>query len=111
MSRAPELAASAMERRNARLYLIGLGLSMIGDTALSLVAGMWVKSLTGSSALAGLTQTCIYIPSLFGPLAGLVADRVPRNKCPRPTCRAVSQPLPRFSSSVPEHPPKHSVHC
>ncbi|MFB7137765.1 MFS transporter [Streptomyces sp. NPDC056237] len=80
MSTAPELAASAMERRNARLYLIGLGLSMIGDTALSLVAGMWVKSLTGSSALAGLTQTCIYIPSLFGPLAGLVADRVPRQR-------------------------------
>lgn len=80
MSRAPELAASTMERRHARLYLIGLGLSVVGDTALSLVAGMWVKSLTGSSALAGLTQTCIYIPSLFGPLAGLVADRVPRQR-------------------------------
>ncbi|MEU6019471.1 MFS transporter [Streptomyces sp. NPDC047515] len=80
MGIAQELPSSAMERRNARLYLTGLGLSMIGDTALSLVAGMWVKSLTGSSALAGLTQTCIYIPSLFGPLAGLVADRVPRQR-------------------------------
>ncbi|MFB6988058.1 hypothetical protein [Streptomyces sp. NPDC056304] len=84
MSGAPELAASTMERRNARRYLIGLGLglglSMIGDTALSLVAGMWVKSLTGSSALAELTQTCIYIPPLFGALAGLVADRVPRQR-------------------------------
>ncbi|MFB7529269.1 hypothetical protein ACFC0C_13650 [Streptomyces sp. NPDC056178] len=62
-----------MERRNARRYLIGLGLglglSVIGDTALSLAAGMWVKSLTGSSTLAELTQTCIYIPPLFGALA------------------------------------------
>ncbi|MFI2641814.1 MFS transporter [Streptomyces sp. NPDC018610] len=71
---------TAAERRNARLYLTGLGLSMVGDTALSLVAGIWVKSLTGSSALAGLTQMCIYLPSLFGPLAGLIADRVPRQR-------------------------------
>lgn len=70
----------AVERRNGRLYLTGLGLSLIGDNALSLVSGIWVMSLTGSSALAGLAQTCIYIPSLFGPLAGLVADRVPRQR-------------------------------
>ncbi|MBY8865815.1 MFS transporter [Streptomyces sennicomposti] len=79
-SAAGEARPTPVERRNARLYLAGLGLSMVGDTALSLVAGIWVKSLTGSSALAGLTQTCIYLPSLFGPLAGLVADRVPRQR-------------------------------
>lgn len=68
------------QRRNARLYLTGLGCSMIGSMALSLVAGIWVKSLTGSSAEAGLASACIYLPSLFGPLAGLLADRVARRR-------------------------------
>jgi Na+/melibiose symporter-like transporter len=45
---------------------------------MSLVAGIWVKSLTGSSADAGLVSVCIYAPSLLGPLAGLVVDRVRR---------------------------------
>jgi MFS family permease len=53
---------------------------MIGSMALSLVAGIWVKSLTGSSAEAGLASACIYLPSLFGPLAGLLADRVARRR-------------------------------
>ena len=30
--------------RNARLYLIGLGASLLGNSALTLVAGIWVKS-------------------------------------------------------------------
>lgn len=65
-------------RRNARLYLIGLGTSLIGNSALSLVAGIWVKSLTGSSSEAGLVSACIYLPSVCGPLAGLVVDRLRR---------------------------------
>ena len=71
---------SVADRRNARLYLTGLGCSVIGSMALSLVAGIWVKSLTGSSAEAGVVSACIYVPSLFGPLAGVVADRVPRRR-------------------------------
>ena len=73
-------AATATDRRNARLYLIGLATSMLGDSAMSLVAGIWVKSLTGSSALAGLVGACMYLPSLFGPAAGLLADRVSRRR-------------------------------
>jgi MFS family permease len=69
---------SSTDRRNARLYLIGLSASLIGDGAMSLVAGIWVKSLTGSSADAGLVSVCIYAPSLLGPAAGLVVDRVRR---------------------------------
>jgi MFS family permease len=68
------------QRQNARLYLTGLGCSVIGSMALSLVAGIWVKSLTGSSAQAGVASACVYLPSLFGPLAGLVADRVARRR-------------------------------
>lgn len=33
-------AVTAAHRRNARWYLTGLGFSLVGDTALSLVAGM-----------------------------------------------------------------------
>ncbi|HEY2281678.1 MAG TPA: MFS transporter [Streptosporangiaceae bacterium] len=79
----PEAAggvATATDRRNARWYLVGLAASLLGDNAMSLVAGIWVKSLTGSSAAAGLVSACIYAPSLFGPAAGLLADRVSRRR-------------------------------
>jgi MFS family permease len=66
--------------RNARLYLGGLAASLIGNSAMSLVAGIWVKSLTGSSAEAGLVSVCVYAPSLAGPLAGLAVDRVSRKR-------------------------------
>jgi MFS family permease len=68
------------ERRNGRLYLVGLAVSVIGNNALSLAAGIWVKSLTGSSSEAALVSVCVYAPSLAGPLAGLVADRVRRRR-------------------------------
>jgi hypothetical protein len=71
---------TATDRRNARLYLVGLAASLLGDNAMSLVAGIWVKSLTGSSAEAGLVSACVYVPSLFGPAAGLLADRVSRRR-------------------------------
>jgi Transmembrane secretion effector len=66
------------ERRNGRLYLAGLGVSVIGNNAMSLAAGIWVKSLTGSSSEAALVSVCVYAPSLAGPLAGVIADRVRR---------------------------------
>jgi MFS family permease len=68
------------ERRNGRLYLTGLAVSVIGDNAMSLAAGIWVKSLTGSSSEAALVSVCVYAPSLAGPLGGLVADRVRRRR-------------------------------
>jgi MFS family permease len=71
---------TAADRRNARLYLVGLATSLLGNSAMSLVAGIWVKSLTGSSAAAGLVSACIYLPSLFGPAGGVIADRVHRQR-------------------------------
>ncbi len=65
-------AIADRERRNGTVYLTGLGCSMIGNSALSLVAGIWVKSLTGSSSAAAVVSVCIYAPSLLGPLAGLL---------------------------------------
>ncbi len=67
-----------IDRRNARTYLVGVGASVLGDSALTLVAGIWVKELTGSSATAALVAVCIYAPALLAPLAGLLADRVRR---------------------------------
>jgi MFS family permease len=80
VSEADTAAESPADLRNARLYLTGLGCSVIGSTALSLAAGIWVKSLTGSSSEAGLVSACVYVPSLFGPLAGMAADRVARRR-------------------------------
>ncbi len=72
--------AVGAERRNGRLYLTGLAVSLIGDNAMSLAAGIWVKSLTGSSSEAAFVSVCVYAPSLAGPLAGVVADRVRRRR-------------------------------
>jgi MFS family permease len=41
---------------------------------------VWVKSLTGSNALAGLVSACVYAPSLAAPPAGLLADRMDRRR-------------------------------
>ncbi len=78
-SRSGEDSADA-ERRNGRLYLTGLAVSVIGSNALSLAAGIWVKSLTGSSSEAALVSVSVYATSLVGPLAGVVADRVRRRR-------------------------------
>ncbi|HEX6677426.1 MAG TPA: MFS transporter [Actinomycetes bacterium] len=64
--------------RDARLYLAGQALSIFGDTALWLAAGIWVKSLTGSTTAAGLVFFAISLPQLLAPLAGLLVDRVRR---------------------------------
>ncbi|HEV2360685.1 MAG TPA: MFS transporter [Acidimicrobiales bacterium] len=64
--------------RDARVYLIGQSLSLLGDTSLWLAAGIWVKSLTGSNAKAGLVFFFYALAALSSPLAGVVVDRVRR---------------------------------
>ena len=64
--------------RNARLLLAGQTLSAFGDWAMIIVLAVWMKSLTGSSALAGLMFFTFAAGSLLGPLGGLLADRVRR---------------------------------
>jgi len=64
--------------RNAQLYLAGASLSLFGDTALFLAAGVWVKSLTGSNSAAGLSFFLLGIPTLFAPASGYLVDRVRR---------------------------------
>jgi MFS family permease len=64
--------------RDARLFLAGQSLSLLGDTALWLALGLWAKDLTGSSSAAGLVILCIVAPQLASPVAGLLVDRVRR---------------------------------
>ncbi len=64
--------------RDARLFLVGQTLSLFGDTALYLALGIWVKSLTGSNAAAGLIFFVLALPALVAPAAGLLVDRVRR---------------------------------
>ncbi|MGH3075311.1 MAG: MFS transporter, partial [Gaiellales bacterium] len=62
--------------RDARLLLVGQGLSLFGDRAMYLVLGIWVKTLTGSNTQAGLVFFVLAIPGLIAPAFGLVVDRV-----------------------------------
>ncbi len=64
--------------RDVRIYLIGQGLSLFGDSCLFLAMGIWVKTLTGSSAAAGLVFFAFALPQVFAPLSGLLVDRVRR---------------------------------
>lgn len=67
-----------LARRDMRLYVLAQTLSMFGDTALWLALAVWAKSLTGSSAAAGMVIFGITAPGLFAPLSGLLVDRVRR---------------------------------
>jgi MFS family permease len=64
--------------RNARIYIVGQIFSSFGDAALWLAMGVWVKTLTGSNAAAGLVIFFYTAPTLLAPFAGHLADRFPR---------------------------------
>ena len=69
-----------LARREMRLYVAGQTLSLFGDTAMWLALGVWAKTLTGSSAAAGMVMFFIAAPSLLSPLSGLLVDRVRRRR-------------------------------
>jgi MFS family permease len=64
--------------RDARLYLLGQALSSVGDNALWLAMGIWVKILTGSNSAAGLVFFAFGAGALLAPATGVLADRVRR---------------------------------
>lgn len=64
--------------RDAGRYLAGVLVSGFGTAAMLLVAGIWVKDLTGSSSLAGLVTLGTWGPTLVAPLIGMLADRFRR---------------------------------
>jgi MFS family permease len=64
--------------RDARIFLAGQSVSLLGDTSLWLALAMWAKDLTGSSSAAGIAIFCVVAPQLLSPLGGLLVDRVRR---------------------------------
>ncbi|SCG61084.1 MFS transporter [Micromonospora inositola] len=76
-------------RRNAALFVAISLLSGFGSSAMSLVAGIWILDLTGSTSLAALAGLCVYAPVLAGPWLGGLLDRAPR----RPLVMAVNLTL------------------
>ncbi|ROQ69875.1 MFS transporter [Streptomyces sp. 840.1] len=76
------MAGSAAGRvlgdRTAGLFFAAVVVSGFGSSAMSLAAGIWVKSLTGSDSLAALALFSVWLPVLFGPVLGALADRLPR---------------------------------
>ncbi|MFF3309697.1 MFS transporter [Streptomyces sp. NPDC002952] len=64
--------------REAGLYLGAVVVSGFGSSAMWLVAGVWVKDLTGSDGLAALCVLALWAPTLAGPLLGALADRTRR---------------------------------
>jgi MFS family permease len=67
-----------LSRSDARRYLAGQTLSLLGDSSMWMACGIWVKSLTGSNGAAGLVFFFFLAPAVAAPLAGLVVDRVRR---------------------------------
>jgi MFS family permease len=64
--------------RNFRLLAAGQLVNQLGDNAMFLVLGIWVKELTGSNSAAGLVFLLFSAPALAAPLLGVYVDRVPR---------------------------------
>lgn len=64
-----------LRHADVRRLLFATALSTLGDQALWLALGIWVKTLTGSNAAAGMVFFAFTLPSIFAPLSGYVVDR------------------------------------
>jgi MFS family permease len=69
---------SVLANRNMRVLFLGQSANMLGNYAMLVVLGIWVKTLTGSSADAGLIFLLLGATSFLAPLTGLLVDRFPR---------------------------------
>jgi len=68
----------AARRRDIGTYLTACFVSDVGDSALWLALGVWVRELTGSSSAAGLVFLAFILGGFASPLTGILADRLPR---------------------------------
>jgi MFS family permease len=64
--------------RRRLLFFTGNAISTMGDDALFLALAVWVKELTGSTALAAIDMCAVSAAALLAPLTGVVVDRVRR---------------------------------
>jgi MFS family permease len=68
----------ALAIRDFRLLFAGMVLSLFGDSALIIVMGIWVKTITGSNAAAGLAFLVLALAAPLAPVGGYLVDRVRR---------------------------------
>lgn len=67
-----------LRQRGMRLLLLATLASLIGDSLLIIVLGIWVNELTGSAGAAGLTFLFMALPALIAPAVGVLIDRSQR---------------------------------
>ena len=86
--------------RNMRVLFIGQSMNMLGNYAMLVVLGIWVKTLTGSSADAGLIFLVLGASSFVAPQAHLSplslqpAENTPQKHSPTlPIISAISSYL------------------
>ncbi len=66
--------------RNMRVLLGGQSFNMLGNSAMLIVLGIWVRDLTGSSGQAGLVFVLLGVSNLLAPVTGLLVDKFPRRR-------------------------------
>jgi MFS family permease len=72
---------SSLGVRNFRLFFSGQTISQIGNWLTLIAQALLVLKLTGNGFMVGLLTACQFLPVLlFGPWAGLVADRSDKRK-------------------------------
>jgi MFS family permease len=75
------LAFRALQYPNFRIFIVGLAVSLIGTWIQSVALSWLIYRLTHSAFLQGISTFCTHMPVLLlSPLAGLAADRFPRQK-------------------------------
>ena len=81
LERATRDTFKALRARNYRLFFIGQIVSVSGTWMQGIAQAWLVLQLTGSGAMLGLTTGLQFLPMLlFGPWAGVVADRVDKRR-------------------------------
>jgi MFS family permease len=75
----PRQMASSLRQHNYRLYFSGQLVSVAGTWMQTVAQSFLVLSLTHSGTQLGLVTAVRFLPMfLFGPLGGLIADRMPK---------------------------------
>jgi MFS family permease len=67
-----------LRNRSLLAFLASCFISSIGDFALWLAMAIWLKELSGSSAMAGITFFAFGCGALLSPVGGMIADRFRR---------------------------------
>ncbi len=81
ISRAAGEMFASLHSRNLRLFLSGQLISQVGNWMTMVAVNLLVLKITGNGVAVGFMTACQYAPVLlFGPWAGLVADRMDKRR-------------------------------